>query len=68
MRGQQLIGIMAVEQDFARHPIQYGYAGRYLVDEHHVRIDGTEKRQVQGGVHHASVTAQRVTLAEHRPR
>jgi len=68
MRGQQLIGIMAVEQDFAGHQIQYGYAGRYLVDKHHIRIDGTEKRQVQCGIHHACVTAQSVTLAEHRPR
>jgi len=58
---------MAVEQDFAGHPIQYGYAGRYLVDEHHVGADGAEKRQVQRGVHHARVTAQRVTPAEHRP-
>jgi len=66
--GQQLIGIMAVEQHFAGHPIQYGYAGRYLVHEHHVRDDGAEKRQVQRGVHHARVTAQSVTPAEHRSR
>jgi len=59
---------MAVKQNFAGHPIQYGYAGRYLVNEHHVRIYGTEKRQVQRSVHHASVTAQRAPLAEHRPR
>jgi hypothetical protein len=39
-----------------------------LVDEHHIRVNGTEKRQVQRGVHHTRVTAQRVTLAEHRPR
>jgi len=66
--GQQLIGIVTVEQHFAGHPIQYGNANRYLVDKHHVRTDETEKRQVKRGVHHAHVTAQRVTLAQHRPR
>lgn len=68
VRGQQLIGIMAVEQHFARHPLQYRYASRYLIDEHHVRLDVTEKRQVQRGVHHTQVAAQRVTLAQNRSR